>query len=92
LFAILLAGAAGFKIGWSVIFPGEESRIGAATRAGKTSAKVMVGVVVMLMVAAFLEGFGRQLILDDITRYAVGVTMLALWLLYFYLPRSRAHG
>jgi uncharacterized membrane protein SpoIIM required for sporulation len=92
LLAILLAGAAGFKIGWSVVFPGEETRLAAATRAGKTSAKVMVGVIVMLMVAAFLEGFGRQLIRGDVTRYIVGFTMLVLWLAYFYLPRGRAHG
>jgi len=92
LLAILLAGAAGFHIGWSVVFPGEESRLAAATRSGRTAAFVMVGVIVMLMVAAMLEGFGRQLIQDDGTRFAVGGTMLALWLLYFYLPRSRPHG
>jgi uncharacterized membrane protein SpoIIM required for sporulation len=92
LFAILLAGAAGFHIGWSVVFPGEDSRLAAAARAGKTAAFVMVGVIVMLMVAAVLEGFGRQLIQDDGTRFAVGGTMLALWLLYFYVPRSRADG
>jgi hypothetical protein len=38
LFAILLAGAAGFHIGWSVVFPGEDSRLAAATRSGKTAA------------------------------------------------------
>ena len=94
LFAILLAGAAGFHIGWSVVFPGEDSRLAAATRSGKTAATVMVGVVLMLMVAAILEGFGRQLVQEDAVRFAVGGTMLALWLLYFYLPRARAaaHG
>jgi uncharacterized membrane protein SpoIIM required for sporulation len=92
LFAILLAGAAGFHIGWSVVFPGEDSRLAAATRSGKTAATVMVGVIAMLMVAAILEGFGRQLVQDDATRFAVGGTMLALWLLYFYLPRGRVRG
>jgi uncharacterized membrane protein SpoIIM required for sporulation len=92
LLAILLAGAAGFHIGWAVVFPGEESRLAAASRAGRTSAYVMVGVIVMLAVAAILEGFGRQLVNDDLTRYAVGGVMLLLWLLYFYLPRGRSHG
>lgn len=92
LFAILLSGAAGFRIGWAVIFPGEESRLTSATRAGRTAATVMVGVIVMLMAAAILEGFGRQLVTDDLTRYAVGGTMLLLWLLYFYLPRRRTDG
>ena len=92
LFAILLAGAAGFHIGWSVVFPGEDSRLAAATRSGKTAAAVMIGVILMLMVAAILEGFGRQLVQSDAARFAVGGTMLALWLLYFYLPRGRARG
>jgi uncharacterized membrane protein SpoIIM required for sporulation len=92
LFAILLAGAAGFHIGWSVVFPGEDSRIAAATRSGKTAATVMIGVVLMLMAAAFLEGFGRQLVQNDLARFAVGGTMLTLWLLYFYLPREREGG
>ena len=87
IFAIILSGAAGFRIGWSVVFPGEETRLDSATRAGRTSALVMAGVVVMLAVAGLLEGVGRQLITDDVVRYAIGLTMLALWLAYFYLPR-----
>jgi uncharacterized membrane protein SpoIIM required for sporulation len=87
LLAILLSGAAGFHIGWAVVFPGEETRLAAATRAGRTAAKVMIGVVIMLAVAAIIEGFGRQLVTSDIARYAIGGAMLLLWLLYFYLPR-----
>lgn len=91
LLAILLSGAAGFKIGWSVVFPGDRSRLAAATEAGRTAALVMVGVVLMLSIAAIIEGFGRQLITNDLVRYGVGGTMLILWLLYFYVPRGRAH-
>ncbi len=92
LFAIVLAGAAGFRIGWSVVFPGEMTRIAAAARAGRAAAIVMGGVVVMLLCAGLLEGFGRQLVTDDLTRYAVGLSMLALWLGYFYIPRRVKHG
>jgi uncharacterized membrane protein SpoIIM required for sporulation len=92
LFAIILAGAAGFRIGWSVVFPGERSRMAAASESGRTAALVIAGVVAMLFVAGLLEGFGRQLITDDSARYAIGGAMLLLWCLYFYLPRGRAHG
>jgi len=92
LFAIVLAGAAGFRIGWSVVFPGELSRLAAASASGRTAALAMAGVVAMLFVAGLLEGFGRQLITDDAARYAIGGAMLLLWCLYFYWPRSRAHG
>jgi uncharacterized membrane protein SpoIIM required for sporulation len=91
LFAIVLAGAAGFRIGWSVVFPGEESRLAAATASGRSAAIVMAGVVVMLLCAGLLEGLGRQLVTSDGLRYAIGLVMLALWLAYFYLPRRPAN-
>jgi len=87
MFAIILAGAAGFRIGWSVVFPGEETRLDAATKAGRTSALAMAGVVLMLALAGLLEGIGRQVILNDYTRYGIGIGMIVMWLAYFYLPR-----
>jgi uncharacterized membrane protein SpoIIM required for sporulation len=92
IYAIILAGAAGFRIGWGVVFPGEETRLDAAVKAGRTSAMAMGGVVMMLACAGLLEGVGRQVVLNDYTRYAIGLGMLALWLLYFYLPRRRLDG
>ena len=47
----------------------------------------MVGVILMLLAAGLLEGFGRQLITDTVTRYAIGSLMLTFWLAYFYIPR-----
>jgi uncharacterized membrane protein SpoIIM required for sporulation len=87
LFAIILAGAAGFRIGLATAFPGELSRVAAAARAGRTAATVMIGVVVMLMFAGLLEGIGRQTINSDAGRYGIGLAMLSLWLVYFYVPR-----
>ena len=92
LFAIVLAGAAGLRIGWSVVFPGASTRLAAASRSGREAATAMVGVVVMLMAAGLLEGFGRQLIQSDLARYSIGLGMLAFWLLYYYAPRRPRHG
>jgi hypothetical protein len=47
----------------------------------------MMGVVVMLMLAGVLEGFGRQLITSDTVRYAIAGGSAILWGLYFYAPR-----
>lgn len=90
LFAILLAGAAGLHIGRSMAFPGERSVMEAAGEAGRRAAQVMAGVVLMLVAAAFLEGFARQLIDNTPGRYAVGGFMLAFWCAYFFAFRSRA--
>ena len=91
IFAIVIAGAAGLRIGWSVVFPGDSARLTSAANAGKTAGIAMAGVVMMLVAAAILEGFGRQLITNGIARYAIGMGMLILWLAYYYLPRRRSH-
>ena len=92
LFAILISGAAGFRIGLRIAFPGEQSRMAAATEAGRIGANAMIGVVIMLFVAGILEGVGRQTIVSDGARFVIAGVMLALWCLYFYLPRRRRHG
>lgn len=87
LFAAALSGAAGLRIGAAVVFPGARGRLEAAAEAGRTAGKVMVGVIIMLLVAGMLEGFGRQLVTDTAMRYAIGTLMLLFWLGYYYLPR-----
>ena len=83
LAAIVLCGAAGFHLGGAMINPGRRTRLAALREKGRTATTLMVGAVLMLFVAALLEGFGRQLIIDTTTRMAVGCTMLVLWLAYF---------
>jgi uncharacterized membrane protein SpoIIM required for sporulation len=89
LFAVILAGAAGFRIGRAVLFPGLKSRAAAVETAGRSAATVMIGVGVMLFAAAVLEGFARQLVTDNALRFGIATTMLALWLGYFYVPRGK---
>jgi len=86
LFAVILAGAAGFHIGWSIAFPRHLSRLDAAAAAGRTAATVMAGVVLMLAMAGMLEGFGRQLIQSTAARYGVATVTAIGWGLYFYRP------
>lgn len=88
LFAIALSGAAGFRLGWTLAFPGERSRVEAMSAAGRKTAIVVTGVVVMLGVAGALEGVGRQVITDTSLRYAIAALALLVWLLYLYVPRE----
>ncbi len=87
LFAIILAGAGGFMIGGAVAFPGNRTRLASARNAGQGAANIAMGCVIMLVIAAILEGFGRQLINSDEVRYTIAGFTLLLWLAYFYLPR-----
>lgn len=93
LFAIILAGAAGIRIGWSLVFAGNMKRLQSAAKAGRQSAQVVAGVVIMLLIAGLLEGFGRQLITSDWIRYGVAVLTGGFWMAYFYGSRGRgAYG
>jgi uncharacterized membrane protein SpoIIM required for sporulation len=90
LFAVILAGAAGLRIGWTLAFPGQLSRADALAEAGRLAATVMAGVVVMLGFAGLLEGFGRQLIEPTEARYAIALLSGAWWAFYFYLRPGQA--
>lgn len=84
MFAVIISGAAGMRIGTAIAFPGEATRMEALVAAGRTAAIAVAGVVLMLAVAAILEGVGRQVVTSDGLRAGIGAAMLAGWLLYYY--------
>ena len=72
-------------------FPGARTVLAAAQEAGQRAATVMAGVVLMLICAGLLEGFVRELVEPRDARFAVGGSMLALWVGYFmFAGRRRA--
>ena len=90
LFAILLSGAAGLHIGRSMAFPGSKSILASAAAAGRRSAQVMAGCVIMLVIAGLLEGYARQLVATTEGRFAIGGAMLFFWITYFaFMPKPR---
>jgi uncharacterized membrane protein SpoIIM required for sporulation len=92
LYAIVLSAAAGMRIGTAIAFPGAKSRMSAARDAGRLGATAMIGVVIMLGIAGLLEGFARQLVTTETMRFAIGGTMMLIWLAYFYLLRLSKRG
>ena len=87
--AIVLFGAAGLKLGEIVLFPGRLTRADALALHGPTAGTVAVGGVMMLMVAALLEGVGRQTVIDTNLRLAVALGSLIFWAAYFGLAGRR---
>jgi uncharacterized membrane protein SpoIIM required for sporulation len=73
-------------------FPRNRTVLAAAAESGRRAAQVMMGVVLMLVLAAMLEGYGRQLIGQITSRFIVGGFMLAFWLFYFFAFRRRSEG
>ncbi|MEM8936568.1 MAG: stage II sporulation protein M [Pseudomonadota bacterium] len=90
LLAIIIAGGAGMRIGWAIANPGELSRLAAAAQASRSAALALMGVIVMLLIAGLLEGFGRQLITLDALRYTVAISSAVFWFAYLYAAGMRA--
>lgn len=84
LTAIVLSGAAGLRLGWSLIAPGARTRIASLRRAAQETVTVVYGVFAMLVVAALLEAFwsSKGAIAPEI-KFAVGGVLWALVLAYF---------
>jgi uncharacterized membrane protein SpoIIM required for sporulation/uncharacterized RDD family membrane protein YckC len=57
LFAIWVAGAAGFLLGRSVVAPGDLSRSDALVLSGRTAVRMVGGAAVLLVVSGLIEGF-----------------------------------
>jgi uncharacterized membrane protein SpoIIM required for sporulation len=57
LFAIWVAGAAGFLLGRTVVAPGNLSRGDALVLSGRTAVRMVGGAAVLLVVAGLIEGF-----------------------------------
>jgi uncharacterized membrane protein SpoIIM required for sporulation len=85
LSAICIACGGGIQLGAAVLFPGQYTRAESLRIAGRDAAKLAIVAALMLIAAAFLEGFGRQLIQDVDQRLLIGWSIGALWLAWFTL-------
>lgn len=91
LSAVCIACGGGLMLGAAVLFPGQHSRREALRLAGRDAVKLALVAAVMLVVAALLEGLGRQLLQDLGLRIAIGWTVGFGWLAWFTLGgRTRA--
>jgi len=87
--AIVLFAAAGLRIGELILFPGRLTRTDALSLHGADIGQAAVGGVVMLFVAAFLEGVCRQTIVNTDQRLLIAIASLFLWVAYFTLAGRR---
>jgi uncharacterized membrane protein SpoIIM required for sporulation len=57
LSCIVVAGAAGLRLGWAIVEPGPSTRRASAARAARSSVLVALGTAPWLVVAGLVEGF-----------------------------------
>jgi uncharacterized membrane protein SpoIIM required for sporulation len=81
--ALILLAAGGLLIAEKILFPGRYARIDNLALHGRQAAQIAVGAVLMLFVAAILEGGLRQLVASTPLRFGIGLGIGALWVAYF---------
>jgi uncharacterized membrane protein SpoIIM required for sporulation len=86
---IIIAGAAGLKLGWSVLVPGNLPRSASIRLAAGSLSGMIGGSAVMLFVAAIIEAFwsSRTFLLG--VKLSVGIGLLILLMLYFIFAGRR---
>ncbi|MDP4828101.1 MAG: stage II sporulation protein M [Flavobacteriales bacterium] len=89
---IVLAGAAGLTLGRGLVFPGSLSRSQALLLSARQGMRMMVGVSVFLVIAAFIESYAtRHTDTPDIVRITIIVLSFAIVLWYFVIYPYRRH-
>ncbi len=85
LAAICIACAGGARLGLSVLLPGQMTRRDALRHHGRDAVKLVVLAGLMLIVAAIIEGFLRQLVHAPGLRLTIGWGIGAAWLAWLML-------
>jgi uncharacterized membrane protein SpoIIM required for sporulation len=57
LSCIVVAGAAGMRLGWAIVEPGRGTRVDAAVAEGRRAVAIIIGTVPWFVVAGVVEGF-----------------------------------
>lgn len=73
LTAVIIAGAAGLRLGWAIIAPGDRSRTEAVGTEARRAVLIALGLVVAFIVAGFIEGFVTGRGVPTALRLAIGV-------------------
>ena len=82
--AIIIAGAAGFTMGRGLLFPGTYARLQAFQLSARRGLKIMLGIVPLLLMAGFFEGYlTRHTEAPDLLRAFFIFICLAFVLFYF---------
>lgn len=80
--AIVLAGGAGMTLGWSIVAPGDKTRIASLQATAKSVVIIVFGAAVMLFMAAAVEGFWSSSSLPAVVKRTVGAVMFLLVMAY----------
>jgi uncharacterized membrane protein SpoIIM required for sporulation len=91
LTAVFVAGGVGLKLGWTIIAPGDRTRMRALGEEARAAIAVALGLVAVLFVSGLIEGFVTGWVHTTWLRIGIGVFAEALFLAYVFTVGRRAH-
>lgn len=80
--AIVIAGAAGLSMGWSIVSPGALTRLESLRRAARDVWTLVAGASLMLFSAAMIEAFWSASALPNVVKWCVGGLMFVSVMAY----------
>ncbi|KPW37529.1 Integral membrane protein [Pseudomonas coronafaciens pv. atropurpurea] len=93
LTAIALSGAAGLKLGWALLAPGNVTRGTALRAAASSSVQLTGGVVLFLLIAAFVEAYWSSMTWPaPLVKYLTGAALWLLVIAYLTLAGRTPHA
>ncbi|HEY8526833.1 MAG TPA: stage II sporulation protein M [Acidimicrobiales bacterium] len=94
LTAVVVAGAAGLRLGWSLIAPGDRTRGEAVGEEARRAVVIALGLVLAFVVAGLIEGFITGRGVPTALRVGVGVVAEALFVMWVVVqgPAATARG
>lgn len=93
LTAITLAGAAGLRLGAALLAPGRLTRSEALHLAAGRAIRLVAGVIMMLLIAAFIEAYWSSMTFTTPSvKYAVGTVLWLAVCFYFTLSGRNRHA
>jgi uncharacterized membrane protein SpoIIM required for sporulation len=80
--AVIVAGGAGLRLGWTLIDPGDRPRAQALTEEGRQAVVVVLGLVGAFVIAGLIEGFVTGSPLPTLVRVGIGVLVEVAFITY----------
>ena len=85
LTSVIIAGAAGLRLGWTLIDPGDRRRRDALAEEGRRAVVLVFGTACTLLVAGLIEGFVTGSPLPTALRVGLGVAAEIAFVLYAWV-------
>ena len=84
--SIILAGAAGLRLGYGVLFPGIYRRSDSIARAGVEASRMVAGIIPLLVIAGTLVGFFSPSNAPVWLKFTVGGALFTLLISWLFRP------